>query len=374
MAGERVEPDNLKFSRRGMIFASAMGSIALLLGCSADRTNAQAFPPNGRRRGGAGPLGSQALPSGLPTEIPTLPGTGLGPLAVSATTGEFADARRNRTIPWRLYLPEGSAKVPIVIYSPGGGGSRDNGEQYGRHLASHGIASLHLTHPGSDREAARNDRATIYASARDPAIGKLRYEDVAFVVQQLTGGAAPFSARIDGTRIGIYGHSLGSITAAIAAGQAAGPFGTQFAQPALRGALLLSPSPPRPEYGDAATAFAGVHIPVMHITGTADEVANGDFDMKDRRVPYDRISGVDQYFLKLEGANHITMGGDPKPIIFGRDLYYPGLERHHAFIKAAMLAFFQWTLLDDQKAKALLDDGRFRAALSKGDTFEHKPR
>jgi predicted dienelactone hydrolase len=301
-----------------------------------------------------------------------LPGIGLGPSTVASALGEFLDSRRSRTVPWRVYLPDGTRRVPLVIYSPGGGGTRDNGEQYGRHLASHGIASLHLTHPESDREAARNNRATIYASARDPAIGKLRYEDIDFTVALLTADKAPFSHRIDGHHLGIYGHSLGSITAAIAAGQAAGPFGTQFAQRSLKGALLLSPSPPRQEYGDAVTAFENVRIPVMHVTGTADKVANGDFDMRERRVPFERINGVDQYFLNIEGATHITMGGDPRPSIFGRDLSYPGLERHHAIIKAAMLAFFQWTLLGDGNAKALLDGPRVKAALSKGDTFEHK--
>jgi predicted dienelactone hydrolase len=359
-------------SRRQMMTSGAMAGFTVLLVCSAQSSRAQGSPASGRQRRAAGPLGSHALPTGLPTEIPALPGVRPGRSIVASTTGEFSDTRRSRNIPWRLYLPDGTERVPLAIYSPGGGGTRDNGEQYGRHLASHGIASLHLTHPGSDREAARNDRASIYASARDPAIGRLRYEDVGLAVAMLTADKAPFSGRIDGRRLGIYGHSLGSITAAIAAGQAAGPFGTQFAQRDLKGALLLSPSPPRPEYGDAATAFKGVRIPVMHVTGTADEVANGDFDMKERRVPFDRISGVEQYFLKIEGANHITMGGDPRPNIFGRDLYYPGLERHHAIIKAAMLAFFQWTLMGDATVKAFLDSPRFKAALAKGDTFEHK--
>ena len=37
---------------------------------------------------------------------------------------DWADGRRQRPVPLRLYMPEGGAPVPLVVFSHGLGGSR----------------------------------------------------------------------------------------------------------------------------------------------------------------------------------------------------------------------------------------------------------
>ena len=65
---------------------------------------------------------------------------------------DWADSRRQRPVPVRLYLPRGGGPVPLVVFSHGIGGSRRGYSWLGQHFARHGIAGLHLQHVGSDRQ------------------------------------------------------------------------------------------------------------------------------------------------------------------------------------------------------------------------------
>lgn len=283
-------------------------------------------------------------------------------------------ARGGRTVPWRAYLPQNArGPSPVVIYSHGGGGTRASGASYGEHVASHGFVSLHLQHAGSDRDAFRSNPQQISEAARNPAQGAPRFLDVLFAYQQIQGLAnGALASAIDKTSVGIAGHSFGAITAQIAAGQYVTGFEQNLAVPALKGAIALSPSPPRAAYGDERTAFHRMFMPLFHMTGTLDDAPNGDFEAPARRIPFDRTSNVDQWLMILEGANHFTFGGDPNPQLRGQSFGYPALPRHHDVIKAGALAFWRWTLKRDASERAFLDGGGFQGLLARGDTFEAK--
>lgn len=323
-----------------------------------------------RREQSQGTDGSSS-DNGLTKDRITDPWAQSGRFGVETALGEFADkARSGRVVPWKAYLPAGTATAPLVIYSPGGGGTRETGSAYGQHLASHGIASLHLQHAGSDRDAFRSDPQQISAAARDPARGKPRFEDIAFALREIERGAGGLG-RLDATRAGVAGHSLGAITTLIVAGQSVKGFGQSFGIRTLKGAFALSPSPPRPEYGDASTAFDAMFAPIFHLTGTEDDAPNGDFKAPARRIPFDETSNVDQRLLILKGANHFTFGGDANPQLRGQSFGYPGLERHHDLIKAAAASFWSARLLGDANAQTFLESG-LKALLGAGDTLEAK--
>ncbi len=298
-----------------------------------------------------------------------------GPAGSTFEEGAWTDAQRGgRTIPWRIYRPKAlAALAPVIIYSHGGGGTRETGQQFGEHLASHGFISLHIQHAGSDRDAFRNDRQQISAAARDPQVGRVRFEDVLFAFRQIQGGAPALTTLADPARVGIAGHSLGAITAQIAAGMAVTGFDQSLAVPQLKGAFALSPSPPRDGYGEASAAFRRMLMPIFHLTGTKDDAPNGDFAAPARRVPFEAISGVKQYLLILENANHFTFGGDPDPRLMGRSFGYPALPRHHDLIKAAAVAFWRAILLGSPEDATFLDGGGYKALLGPGDSFEVKP-
>jgi len=308
-------------------------------------------------------------PDNLPTQSVADPRALAGRFAVIERDGVWTDpARSGRAVPWRAYLPSGRGRAPVALYSHGAGGTRDSGQQYGMHLASHGIASVHLQHAGSDRAAFRDDPRQIGRAIRDPRLAAPRFEDIGFAATRLQASRSEISDRIDAAKLAVYGHSFGAITTLMAAGQRVEGFGRTFALPSLKAAVALSPSPPRAGYGDVERAFDDMIPPILHITGSQDDAPNGDFDASARQIPFSQIDDVDQYYLSLYGANHFTFGGDSNPEFRGRSLAYSGLDRHHSLIKAAILAFFQWTLEEDLRGRAFLDD-LFNNLLSNEDQF-----
>lgn len=283
-----------------------------------------------------------------------------GPVKFTVQTGEWSDAARHgRIVPWKLYLPAaGAAPAPLVIWSHGGGGTRDGAAYLGEHLASHGIAALHIQHAGSDRDAFRADRRSLLAGVQDPRLGRERFLDIQFVVRQIKAEAVGnWRGRIDPTRLGMSGHSYGAITTQIAAGQQVRGFGQSWAEPSFRGGFIMSPSPPRPGYDAGPGRFARMLFPLFHLTGTADTSPADDFPVEQRRAPFDEIDNVDQYLLIIEGGTHMTFTGAARG--FGPAAPDPNIEANLPLIRAAAVAFWEATLNDDSVAREWLDEGGY---------------
>ena len=290
-----------------------------------------------------------------------------GPFAVTVERGSWIDrARNDREVPWKLYLPKVDAPAPVVLWSHGLGGSRDGAEYLGRHLASHGYAAFHIQHAGSDSVVAKRGRKVLFDAARDPDVSLQRFLDVPFAVAQIGAlhKVGPWAGRFDVERIGMSGHSFGAVTTMVAAGQAVGGEAMQFGVPEIDGAFVMSPSPPRNLQTDRA--YTGIAVPIFHVTGTRDSALFGDnMQPADRRIPFDRIQRVDQYLLVLKDGVHMTFSGR-------RDQSYPALERHHALIRMAAVAFWDAVLKDDPVAREWLDHGGLAGALGAEGTLETK--
>jgi predicted dienelactone hydrolase len=303
-----------------------------------------------------------------------------GRYGVQTELGQWTDSgRNNRVIPFKIYSPKDSkSRLPVVLFSHGGGGSREGNPLLGDHLASHGFACIHLQHEGTDDRAFRRNPRSIRDAANDPKICADRFYDVAFAVQQVEKNelSQVLRGRLDPERIGVSGHSLGGITTQVIAGQDVKGYGQQFSLPKLKGAVILSPSPPRPGFGDSATAFKDMKMPMLSITGTADTPPDKSFPATERRVPFDRTSNVDQWLMVLDGANHFTFSGNlERPRIAS---LLPGMEadprlvENHDKVKAATLAFWRWTLLDDATAKGQLTTVLPKVVRPNG-SLEYKP-
>ncbi|MCP5111883.1 MAG: hypothetical protein GY953_13725, partial [bacterium] len=142
-----------------------------------------------------------------------------GPYEVETEVGEWIDkARGNRDVPWKVFLPRGGrTPSPVIVFSPGGGGSRSDPSGYlGQHLASHGFVSFHLQHRGSDVDAIRElgPRAMLNAIRESrPSLAILRQQDIQFAVDQIERmSQGALQGRIDPQRIGMAGFSFGAVT------------------------------------------------------------------------------------------------------------------------------------------------------------------
>jgi predicted dienelactone hydrolase len=302
-----------------------------------------------------------------------------GPNNVTPIDGEWKDDTRDRSVRWRCYLPSGSKEpVPVVLFSHGAGGSRETNGMLGRHLASHGIAALHLQHEGSDVRAVRANPLSMKA-VHNPQASEPRFRDIDFVVKTLRKSERrdELAGRLDSGKIGMSGHSYGGLTTQVIAGQKVKGYGQRLAIPDLLGAFILSPSPPRPLYGDAETSFDAMFMPMFSATGTSDAAPARDFQPIERRVPFDRSTNVDRWLLVLDGATHFTFSGEEKlsPVarLFPGMDADPNLAANHACLRAGALAFWQATLFGDRNARTYLDQGEFAKFVGQRGTFESKP-
>jgi predicted dienelactone hydrolase len=267
------------------------------------------------------------------------------------------DGARNRDVPIRIRMPAGTAKVPVILFSHGLGGSLDAGTWWAEAWAADGNAVIHLQHAGSDGAALRGGRLRDAMSAVQL---RNRASDVRFVLDELARrpreGACDLS-RIDRSRIGMSGHSFGAQTTLAIAG-AHYPFGS-LADARVRASVALSPQPAA--LADAE-AFGSIRMPFLSITGSKDELPRlNQIAPRDRERPFRAMAPGNKYLLVMEGGDHRMFGGlDRRP-----DASHVG----EIVVRATKL-FWRATLRGDRAAKAELD--RLGSTLTGGDRFERR--
>ncbi len=297
-----------------------------------------------------------------------------GPCRVSEWAGEWRDAARDRTIPVRIYYPaQGVGPFPVIVFSHGLGGSRDGYRYLGERWASRGYVSVHPQHPGSDRELLKSGHPYLSASlaAANPKNALDRPKDVSFVIDQLAklNGQAgfPLKGKLDLSRIGVGGHSFGAYTALASAGRVlqprvGGPI--DLADKRIKACVALS-APVKSKERDCP-GYASFKVPCLHMTGTKDDSPIGETPAALRRVPYDCISGADQYLVTFEGGDHMVFSGRvverPRP----NDARFQGL------VLVATTAFWDAYLKGDPAAKAYLSGGAFGRLLADAGALEMK--
>jgi predicted dienelactone hydrolase len=290
------------------------------------------------------------------TDLATLAG-GIAPDAsagryeIEVREFDWHDAARGRTVPARLYVPRDAKRVPLVVFSHGLGGSRFGYSHLGRHWASHGFASLHLQHAGSDRSVWSSQGFAVLTALRaaattDNAIARVK--DVSFAIDRTLAEPALAEA-IDAQRIGIAGHSFGANTALLAAGARFRENGKvlSFADPRVRAAIVLS-APSLPAEQDPSFVYSGILVPTLHLTGTLDATPIPGLSTmpEERRVPFDSMATGPRYLGIFEGGRH-SMFND-----WSRD---ETTEAIRSSARALTLAFWRSVFERDAGAAAVLD-------------------
>ena len=136
-----------------------------------------------------------------------------GPHTVETSDYKAEDEARGITFPVDVWAPAGdrSEARPLVVFSHYSGGDRRKSSFLCTHLASHGyvVAALDHSEVADQRLARRNEETTDQRQARVQAVIASRVPDVRFLLDfMLAGGYG-----VDGSRIGIVGHSFGGWTA-----------------------------------------------------------------------------------------------------------------------------------------------------------------
>ena len=226
---------------------------------------------------------------------------------------EPTDRKRARQVPLRLYLPQQASAqqpAPLVVFSHGIGGSRLGYTYLGRHWASHGLASLHLQHVGSDRSLWGSGSVFALVSRLQQAAQESeaidRVHDLRFALDHVLGEG--LGSRLDATRIVAAGHSYGANTTLLAAGARVERQGqvVDLRDERIQAAIVISAPP---FYGESAALqriLAPVQLPSLHITCTEDIIRiPGYFSgLDDRLAVFAATGGTRKTLAVFQGGSH----------------------------------------------------------------------
>jgi dienelactone hydrolase len=230
------------------------------------------------------------------------------PAAFDTLDLDWADPRRQRPLPVRLYLPRAEGPLPLMVFSHGIGGSRFGYRWLGQHLAASGIASLHPQHVGSDRQVWFGNVFEIFGRLQEAAREQealARALDVRFALDTLLQGE--HGARIDTRRIVAGGHSYGANTTLLVAGARVEREGrtVELRDERVRAALVIS-APPFYGEADPKRVLAGVTLPSLHVTATDDVIRVPGYwsGASDRLAVFDATASPAKWLAVYAGGSH----------------------------------------------------------------------
>jgi predicted dienelactone hydrolase len=277
-----------------------------------------------------------------------------GPFRVEQAVAVVHDAPRNRDIPIRIYAPSGTRDpLPVVLFSHGIGESRDSYAYLGNEWASHGYVAIHLTHAGTDKAVLEKGYLALYRATKKPENWSNRPLDVSRVIDRMLDASEPLpliGGRVDPSRIAVAGHSAGAFTALALAGLRVG--GRDLRDPRVKVAIAMS----MPNMGDVVgdDAYAAIHIPTLHMTGTCDGSIIYRTRPRDRRKPFTGSSGPADYLVTFEGVDHNTFS-NPDPGGASNEAV------RHRWIREITTAFLDAWLRGEPAARAWFDQGGLAA-------------
>lgn len=283
---------------------------------------------------------------------------------------DSVDSQRGRSIPLRLYLPQGRSSVPVILLSHGLGGSRQSLAYLATHWASRGYGVVALQHLGSDdsvwRSVAPEEQYKALAEAATLNNFLLRVQDVRAILDQLEiwsrDPQQDWTQQLDLSRIGLAGYSFGAITAQAIGGQRF--FGRPlFQDDRVQAVALLSPSSPLE--GTPQEAFHAVNIPWLLMTGTADVSPIGNFDVASRLGVFPALPPGNKYEVVLQDAEHSVFADVP----LSTDRY-PRNPNHHRATIALSTAFWDAHLQQDKMAQEWLASDAPRQILEVNDHWQ----
>ena len=231
---------------------------------------------------------------------------------------DWKDTARERTLPLKVRVPDGEARVPLVIFSHGLGGSREGGKAWGEHWSANGYLVIHVQHPGSDESLWKGagvdapKQRMMRGATPEQLLG--RVDDVRFVIDELTrlqtkSDAPTWAKRVDLSRIAMTGHSFGARTTMALAGERyPGPI-KSVADGRITAFIAFSPTVQGAKKS-WPERYGAMNKPFLSVTGTLDgDVMGTGSNPKNRAAVYDAQSAGDKYRAVFEGGDHSVFNG-----------------------------------------------------------------
>ncbi|MCI0749268.1 MAG: hypothetical protein L0Y32_01820 [Nevskiales bacterium] len=287
----------------------------------------------------------------------------VGPVPFTVEEIVWQDGSRGRTINTLVYSPKDMlGPLPLVLFSPGLGGSYKGYSYLGRAWASHGYVVVTFNHPGSGPDVVGPAALTEAIKQRKNVV--LRVGDVRFVLDKILAGGhghPVLEGRIDAKRIAMTGHSYGAYTTMTAAGLVFSYEGNAaFSMPDGRFKAAIAMGTQGIEdrlFGTHKHSWDTISLPLMTMTGTLDGGSRGQ-DYTWRNEAYEHLKPGDKYNVIIERATHLTYTGQntENPLIPRKEPKHD--PRHYAWIEMMTLAFLDAYIKDNDAAKIWLRSAR----------------
>lgn len=300
------------------------------------------------------------------------------PYRVLIARDKLVDAARDdRIVPIKVYYPveHDLASIPVVVWSHGLGGSVDGASFLSRFLAAQGYIIVHVQHAGTDSglwEGQKGHPWDIIRKTHIPREATLaRFADISFVLDQLPVWIrhnADIDPYADLSKLGMSGHSFGSLTTQVLCGQMfpdkEGRL-RSYADPRFKAGILYSPVPvDHLALDDPRDIYGAIDRPLLHMTGTDDASPIEHFGYEHRLVVYEH-SQPPKYLLTLKDGDHMVYNGSRGKL--GASAHR---DKHEALIRITALAYWDFMLKGDEAAGKWLTGGGFGAYLGSDATFQ----
>jgi predicted dienelactone hydrolase len=238
---------------------------------------------------------------------------------IATSFSSWSSGSHHFDIAWSL--PASGKALPLLIYLPGLGESRNAGESWRTAWAQAGYAVLSIQLLDADQQAwsspaakrgdfnllARERYASTATSARLHALAALLGE-----LQKSHPDDDALLQRLDLSRIALAGFDVGAYTALLAAGETPKNNAPAVPLPLPIGAFIAL-SPYADFSGSALSSrYQAVVAPVLSISGGDDSDALGAVTSPAlRQAPFQHMASANAYLLWLAKATHSALAGAP---------------------------------------------------------------
>lgn len=288
----------------------------------------------------------------------------IGGADVSVDTRTVVDPSRGVEMVCRMAIPRGMpGRWPVVVYSVPTDWYPDRPSAWGVYisdaLAAAGYLAVSVRHVGGDAFIVKPETPSVgrrtYVSRRlhDLDSHHNRYLDLGFLLDTLERwdhDLPGLAGRIDLSRIGVSGHSLGAATAMMLAGLRHAPAFRSYKDRRVKATIAYSNMSFRPD--TPRECFSQIDVPALYMTGTRDFSFTGRKLPEDKLRPFHGSAAASRYALILRGADHHTFGGlrDEEGRAGARE------RRCQQWTRSIALAFWDAYLRDDGDARRWLDE------------------
>lgn len=289
-------------------------------------------------------------------------------------------SRDSRPVKIKVYHPAAhqGAKLPVIFWSHGLGGSVDGASFLSRYIAAHGYVIVHIQHLGTDSSLWEGKPGHPWDVIRNTHIPRsatlARFADVPFVLDHLESWMEKhpaLAATADMTNIGMSGHSFGAMTTQVMCGMMfpdeSGKL-RSFKQDIFKSGILYSMVPiQHVALDDPRDIYGSIDRTLFFMTGTDDDSPIEGWDYQQRLVVYDYAGGPEKHLLVLKDGDHMVYNGSRGQL--GEN---PNRELHEEVIKMSALAYWEAALKDNKAARAWLTAGRYATYLGDAGTYRYE--